>query len=75
MLAETNTYVFEADARVGKTEIRKAIVELYDVHPLKVNITNVPAKTIISKKGVKGVRPGKKKAIVYLKKGDKIDTL
>ena len=53
-------------------EIKKVIFALYKVHPVKVNILNIPKKHIISK-GKKGVRGGGRKAFVYLKTGDKIE--
>jgi large subunit ribosomal protein L23 len=67
-------YVFEVARAANKTVIKKAIVALYKVVPRRVNIVNVPAKKI-SLRGKIGVRPGYKKAVVYLKKGDKIELL
>jgi len=75
MLSEKNAYVFEVDTRTNKAEIRKAIVSLYGVDPVKINVTTIPAKKVFSRKGNKGVKAGVKKAIIYLKKGDTIDAL
>jgi len=72
ILAEDNAYTFEILASANKTEIAKAIKELYKVTPKKINITYSPAKKVITRGNI-GVKKGKKKAIVYLKKGDKIE--
>ncbi|PIR68750.1 50S ribosomal protein L23, partial [Candidatus Nomurabacteria bacterium CG10_big_fil_rev_8_21_14_0_10_03_31_7] len=69
---EQNIYTFNVDVSANKKEIKKAIFSLYKVKPTKVNILSIPYKNIISK-GKKGVRGGGKKAVVYLKKEDKIE--
>ncbi len=74
VLAEENMYVFEIDKRANKSLVKMAVKELYKVSPVKVNIINSPAKVKISR-GKKGVKPGKKKAVVYLKKGDTIEII
>jgi len=71
--AETlGIYTFEVTTKANKKSIAKAVKELYKVTPVKVNIINLPAKVIFSR-GKTGRRSGVKKAIVYLKKGDKIE--
>jgi len=72
ILAESNAYTFEVKTSANKTEIEKAIKELYKVTPKKINIAYSPAKKVITR-GKPGVKKGKKKAIVYLEKGDKIE--
>ena len=67
-----NAYTFEIKSSASKNEVAKAVKELFKVVPLKVNIVNLPRKRILSR-GKKGWSGGVKKAIVYLKKGDKID--
>jgi large subunit ribosomal protein L23 len=67
-----NVYTFNVAASANKKEIKKAILSLYKVQPVKINILSVPHKNIMSK-GKKGIRGGGKKAIVYLKKEDKIE--
>ncbi|HTE48536.1 MAG TPA: 50S ribosomal protein L23 [Candidatus Paceibacterota bacterium] len=72
---EQNVYTFDVSAganKTNKTEIKKAIFALYKVKPVRVNVLNVPKKNIMVK-GKKGVRGGGKKALVYLKPGDKIE--
>ncbi len=70
--AEQNVYTFDVSAGANKTEIKKTIFALYKVKPVKVNVLSVPRKNIMSK-GKAGVKGGGRKALVYLKKGDKID--
>jgi len=71
--AETlGVYTFEVTDKANKKNITKAVKELYKVTPVKVNITNLPAKKVFSR-GKVGRRSGVKKAVVYLKKGDKIE--
>jgi len=72
--AEINQYIFEIDPRYNKKQVRKAILEMYGVTPIKVNITKIPTKKVFLK-GKKGIKPGGKKAIVHLKKGDSIEII
>ncbi len=65
-------YTFEVTDKANKKNVAKAVKELYKVTPVKVNITNLPAKVIFSR-GKTGRKSGIKKAVVYLKKGDKIE--
>jgi large subunit ribosomal protein L23 len=67
-----NVYTFNVAVSANKKEIKKAIFSLYKVKPVKVNVLTVPHKSIMSK-GKEGTRGGGKKAIVYLKKEDKIE--
>lgn len=71
---EKNVYIFNVAPSANKEEVKKAIFSLYKVKPLKVNILKVPHKNIMSK-GKEGVRGGGKKAVVYLKAGDKIELI
>jgi large subunit ribosomal protein L23 len=65
-------YTFEVTTKANKKNVAKAVSELYKVTPVKVNIVNLPAKKIISR-GKVGRKAGIKKAVVFLKKGDKIE--
>jgi large subunit ribosomal protein L23 len=69
---EKNVYTFDIAGGANKTEIKKAIFTLYKVRPVKVNVLPVPKKSVMSK-GKAGVRGGGRKAMVYLKAGDKIE--
>jgi large subunit ribosomal protein L23 len=70
--SEQNVYTFDISQSANKTEIKKAIFALYKVKPLKINVLTVPRKNIMSK-GKAGTKGGGRKALVYLKKGDKIE--
>lgn len=67
-----NAYTFDVSTSANKKEIKKAVFSLYKVNPVKVNIINIPRKKIVSK-GKIGVRGGGKKAMIFLKKEDKIE--
>ena len=67
-----NAYAFEIAPWATKTEVKKAISEIYKVTPIKVNVTNFPAKQVFVR-GRKGTKSGLRKAYVFLKKGDKIE--
>lgn len=67
-----NVYTFEVAKDATKHSIGQAIKTLYKVTPLKVNIVNLPAKKLLVR-GRPGTKSAVKKALVYLKKGDKID--
>ena len=70
--AERNVYTFDIAVGANKMEIKKAIFALYKVKPVKVNVLTVTKKTVMSK-GKAGVKGGGRKALVYLKAGDKIE--
>ncbi len=74
ILAEKGTYVFEVARDTNKIEIAKAISALYNVVPVRVNIINLPATRVVVR-GRNGVKSGLRKALVTLKKGDKIEIL
>ena len=65
-------YTFEVTMSANKKNVAKAVKELYKVTPVKVNIVNLPAKKVFSR-GKAGQTARIKKAIVYLKPGDKIE--
>ena len=71
-LSAEGAYVFDITAQASKQEVKKAIFALYKVHPVQVNILKVPAKKV-RMRGKVGTKPGGRKAVVYLKEGDKIE--
>lgn len=71
-LNENNVYVFEIKPKSNKIMVKQAIKELYGVAPKKIRIINSPSK-IRFFRGQKGEKSGYKKAMVYLKEGDKIE--
>ncbi len=73
-LAEKNQYVFKVSSLANKTEVKKAVQNVYGVNVLSVKIINLPKKArIVGRK--KGWKKGYKKAIVKIKKGQKIEVL
>ena len=65
-------YAFEVDLKANKPEIKKAIEELFKVNVVEVHTMIVHGK--VKRMGrFEGKRPNWKKAIVSLKKGEKID--
>ena len=72
MLSQTGVYTFEVARDATKASIGRAIVSLYKVTPVKVAIVNLPDRNVFIR-GRRGVVPGVRKALVTVKKGDKID--
>ena len=66
-----NQYIFVADPRANRSEIKKAIEETLKVKVEKVRIVNVLGKTKRLNRFI-GKRPDWKKALVTLKKGEKL---
>jgi large subunit ribosomal protein L23 len=71
-LASQGKYGFEVGRRSNKIEIMKAVENAYGVRPTKVSVINVAGKKVRYGK-VSGTTKNWKKAIVTLKKGDKIE--
>ena len=69
-----NKYTFLVDPKATKTEIAKEIAKKYKVKVLSVNCLTDPGKLGTNWKiRVKSRKEDKKKALVTLKKGDKIE--
>lgn len=72
-LSEQNVYTFEVARTATKFQVNDAIVALYNVTPVKINIVNKkPAQRMVGSKNKTKHVAGLKKAYVYLKKGDTI---
>lgn len=74
LVAEGRVYTFDISPRTNKQEVEKAIFTLYKVKPLKVRVLVRPIKKVFVR-GKRGTQAGGKTALVYLKKGDKIDLI
>ena len=72
-LSNLGKYVFVVDKKANKPEVRKAVESLYGVKVSSVNILNAKGKQKRLGKTM-GRVSGFKKAIVTLKKGEKIET-
>ena len=71
-LSEFNKMVFRVHKGANKNLIKKSIEKIFKVNVIKINTINLRGKTKLVK-GKKSSRPGYKKAIVTLKKGQSID--
>lgn len=69
---DKNKYVFNVTKNANKDNLYQEVVMKYKVHPLKINISNVGPR-VIMRRGRPGKISGYKKAIITLKKGDKIE--
>lgn len=67
-----NRYTLMCDRRANKTEIRRAVEELFKVKVVRVNTLQVRGKMRRKFSPARGSSPAWKKAIVTLKDGDKI---
>ena len=72
ILSEQNKTVFKVHSGANKNSIKKSIEKLFKVTVVKVNILNQKRKKKI-KQGKLSIKPGYKKAIITLKKGQSID--
>ncbi|MFQ5947360.1 MAG: 50S ribosomal protein L23 [Acidimicrobiia bacterium] len=72
LIEDQNTYTFLVDPRVNKTEIKKAVQEVFGVQVISVNTINRRGK--LKRTGwVVGRRRHTKRALVKLAPGDSID--
>jgi large subunit ribosomal protein L23 len=69
--AERGVYTFNVTSNANKNELKKAIKFLYNVAPVSIAITQIAKKTV-TRRGITSTKQGGKKAVVHLKKGDKI---
>ena len=67
-----NQYTVVADPRANKLDIRQAVQELFKVKVIRVNTLNVRGKQRRKRTPLAGRAPNWKKAIVTLRKEDKI---
>ena len=71
-LSEFNKIVFKVRKSANKKLIKKSIEKIFKVKVTKINTINLRRKNKLVK-GKKSYRPGYKKAVVTLKKGQSID--
>lgn len=67
-----NQYAFEVSADVNKVQIKKAIETYYQVRPVKVRLMNIQGKNVRWGRR-QGRTKSRKKAMVTLRQGDKIE--
>ncbi len=71
-LSEFNKVVFKVHKGANKKSIKKSIEKIFKVNVIKINTINIKGKTKLVR-NKKAHKPGYKKAIVTLKKGQSID--
>ncbi len=71
-LMDENKYTFIVDKKSNKSEIKKAIEEIFKVSVIRISTLKVRGKKRRMGR-FEGKTPEKKKAIVTLKSGDKIE--
>lgn len=76
IVTEKGAYVFTVYRSATKGAIKKAIQAVYKVNPVRVNVVNTPKKKVTARlRTIRGSLSGRRKAYVYLKKGDTIEIL
>ncbi len=69
-----NCYCFTVEKTASKQDIRAAVEAIFKVHVIKV--ATIPQRGKVKKMGrFSGRRPDLKKALVTIKKGEKIETV
>ena len=71
-LSDFNKIVFKVNKNANKKAIKKNIEKIFKVNVIKINTINMKSKMKLVR-GKKTNKPGYKKAIVTLKKGQSID--
>lgn len=71
--AESSKFVFEVMTSANKHQIAQSIKEIYKVDVLSVNVIRIKAEEKIVRGRYKSQIKAKKKVIVTLKKGQKIE--
>lgn len=70
--SQSGIYTFKVAKTATKGQVAAAVKTLYKVTPVRVAMVNLPAKNVFVR-GRYGVVPGLRKAVVTVKKGEKID--
>ena len=71
-LSQYNKVVFRVHKKANKKSIKKSIEKIFKVNVIKINTVNIKGKNKLVR-NKKAFKPGYKKAIVTLKKGQSID--
>lgn len=73
-LSKYGKYVFQVEKNATVAEAKKAVELIYGIHVVSTNVINVKSKTRRLGQSI-GVKPGYKKIIMTLKKGEKMDVV
>jgi len=71
-LSDFNKVVFKVDKGANKKSIIRSIEKIFKVNVIKINTINIKGKNKLVR-NKKSFKPGYKKAVVTLKKGQSID--
>ena len=71
-LSEFNKVVFKVNKGASKNSIKRSIEKIFKVNVIKINTINLKGKTKLVR-NKRAYKPGYKKAIVTLKKGQNIE--
>ena len=71
-LSEFNKIVFKVHKGASKSSIKRSVEKIFKVNVVKINTINLKGRTKLVK-NKKTFKPGYKKAIITLKKGQSID--
>ena len=71
-LSEYNKVVFKVQKNATKDSIKRSIEKIFKVNVIKINTINLKGKSKLIR-NKKTFKPGYKKAIITLKKGQSID--
>ena len=74
LLQETGKYTFHIAPKANKVEVKQAVESSFNVSVLDVNITKLKGKMKRYGRRIKK-QPDKKKAVVTLKQGDRINLI
>lgn len=73
-LAKMGKYMFLVKKEATTSEVKKAVESIYNVKVTKTNVINTKPKVRRLGRSI-GVKPGYKKVIMTLQKGQKLDIL
>ena len=71
-MSDFNKVVFKVNKKANKQSIKKTIEKIFKVNVIKINTINIKGKNKLVR-NKKSYKPGYKKAIITLKKGQSID--
>lgn len=72
-LAKQGKYTFAVDVKVAKSQIKSAILKIFGVHVTNIRTVKIQGESKKNSRGRKVWIPAKKKAIVMIKDGEKLD--
>lgn len=72
MLQGQNKYIFEVDKAANKAQVKEAVEQVFKVNVKAVNIISAPGKRRRVKRR-QVVAPGRKKAVVTVQQGQRIE--